>query len=97
MKAKREYRDRDDVAVAVLDALVERGEEGMTVFEVRSHVDESIDDIETALTDLKADDLIEVDRSDSHSRLKPAPRVIPDEPTEEDPDFFDALRDKLPF
>ncbi|MEF8883229.1 MAG: DUF6432 family protein, partial [Halapricum sp.] len=49
MQAKPEYRDRDDTEVAVLDALADRGEDGMTVFELRSHVDLDIDDLESAL------------------------------------------------
>lgn len=97
MRAKREFRDRDEVSVAVLDALVERGEEGMTVFELRSHVDAGIDEIEPALTELKDDDLIEVERDGEQTMLKPDPRVVPDEPAEDEPSFFDAIREKLPF
>jgi len=97
MRAKREYRNRDDVSVSVLDALVERGEEGLTVFELRSHVDAGIDEIEPALTALKEDDLIEVDRSGDKTLLKPDPRVIPEDPEDDDPSLFDAIRDRLPF
>ena len=43
MQAKREYRDRDDTEVAVLDALVDRTEEGMTVFELRTDVEVDIE------------------------------------------------------
>ena len=39
MRAKPEFRDRDDTEVAVLDALADRRDEGMTVFELRSEVD----------------------------------------------------------
>ncbi|NHN42115.1 MarR family transcriptional regulator [Halorubellus sp. JP-L1] len=97
MRAKREFRDRDDVSVSVLDALVERGEEGMTVFELRSHVDAGIDEIEPALTELKEDDLIEVDRTGGKTLLKPDARVVPEDPEDDDPSLFDALRDRLPF
>lgn len=97
MRAKREFRDRDDVSVSVLDALVERGEEGMTIFELRSHVDAGIDRIEPALTELKDDDLIEVDRSGNQTLLKPDPRVVPEEPEDDDPSLYDAVRDRLPF
>lgn len=97
MRAKREFRDRDDVSVSVLDALVERGEDGMTVFELRSHVDAGIDEIEPALTALKDDDLIEVDRSGNKTLLKPDPRVVPEDPEDDEPSLFDALREKLPF
>ena len=97
MRAKREFRDRDSVSVAVLDALVERGEEGMTVFELRSHVDAGIDEIEPALTELKDDDLIEVERDGEGTILKPDPRVVPEEPEDEEPSLADVIRDKLPF
>lgn len=97
MRAKREFRDRDDVSVSVLDALVERGGEGMTIFELRSRVDASIDDIERVLPELKDDDLIEVDRSGNKTLLKPDPRVVPEEPADDDPSLYDAIRDRLPF
>jgi len=97
MRAKREFRDRDDVSVAVLDALVERGEEGMTVFELRSHVDAGIDEIEPALTELKDDGLIEVERDGEQTTLKPDPRVVPEEPEDDEPSLVDAIRDRLPF
>jgi hypothetical protein len=97
MRAKREYRNRDDVSVSVLDALVERGEEGMTVFELRSHVDAGIDEIEPALTELKQDDLIEVEQTGSKTLLKPDPRVVPEEPEDDEPSVFDAIRERLPF
>jgi DNA-binding transcriptional ArsR family regulator len=85
------------VSVAVLDALVERGEEGMTVFELRSHIDAGIDEIEPALTELKDDDLIEVERDGEGTILKPDPRVVPEEPEDEEPSLADVIRDKLPF
>lgn len=96
MKAKREFRDRDDTEVAVLDALVDR-RDGMTVFELRSHVAVGIDDLEDALAALKADGLIEADDGDGERTLiKPDDRVVP-EPGEEDVEesFFDHLRDRL--
>jgi len=97
MRAKREYRNRDDVSVSVLDALVERGQGGMTVFELRSHVDAGIDESEPALTELKDDDLIVVERDGDKAMLRPDPRVVPEEPEDEDPTLYDVIRDKLPF
>lgn len=98
MKAKRAYRNREDVEVAVLDALVERGEEGMTVLELRSSVDADINAIETALGELKSDDLITVSESNAATVIKPDDRVVP-APGEEprDPTFLEKLRDRLPF
>jgi len=54
MQAKREYRDRDETEVAVFSTRSSTGRTGMTVFELRSHVDAGIDDFEAALGSLKA-------------------------------------------
>ncbi|WP_255151975.1 DUF6432 family protein [Halorarius halobius] len=97
MQAKREYRDRERTEVAVLDALVDRQEEGMTVLEIRSRVDVDIDRIETALAELKADGLITVEDADGGTRIYPADRVVPSGTEEPDPSFVDRLREKLPF
>lgn len=98
MQAKREYRDRDEVEVAVLDALVERREEGMTVLELRSSVDAGIDQIESALPDLKEEGLIRVENEGERTRLYPDPRVVP-ETGEEDPEpsLVQKLRERLPL
>lgn len=98
MKAKRAYRNRREVEVAVLDALVDRGEEGMSVLEIRTAVDADIDSIETALTELKRDGLIAVDNAGDNTVIKPDDRVMP-EPGQEppDPSFLDELRKRLPF
>jgi predicted transcriptional regulator len=98
MQAKRKYRDREEVEVAVLDALVDRREEGMTVFEIRSHVNASIDEIETALGQLKNDDLICVDKSERRTLIRPHERVIP-EPGEDayEGSLVDRIRRKLPL
>ena len=82
MRAKREYRDRAEIEVAVLDALVDRADDGMTVFEVRAAVEADIDAIEDALGALKADGLIEVEHESERVRILPADRVVPD-PSEE--------------
>lgn len=97
MRAKREFRDRPPVETAVLDALVDRGDEGMTVLELRSTVDEDIDTIESALTSLKDDGLIETEREGSQLTICPADRVVPDPSAEPDDErgLFDAVRDRL--
>lgn len=96
MQAKPEYRDRDDAEVAVLDALADRSEDGMTIFELRSHVDQDIDSLESALAALKSDDLITVDDDDERTVIIPDDDVIgPDQP--DDDSVFDQLRRKLPF
>jgi hypothetical protein len=98
MRVKREFRDREDVEVEVLDALVERGEEGMTVFELRAAVDVDIDAIEDALAALKADSLISVDATDASDRvvIVPDERVIPDPADlDEEQGFLDSLRERF--
>jgi DNA-binding transcriptional ArsR family regulator len=98
MKARREFRSRADVDVAVLDALVDRAGEGMTVFELRSEVDADIDAIEAALSRLKADGLIDVEEAEERTLIYPADRVVPD-PGEaaEPPSLVEEIRRRLPF
>lgn len=97
MKARPEYRDRPEVDVTVLDALVGRADDGMTVLELRAHVDADIDDIEDALSNLKEEGLIDVDDEDGTLRIYPDDRVVPD-PTdgpEEEPSVVDRIRERL--
>jgi DNA-binding transcriptional ArsR family regulator len=98
MQAKREYRDRDATEVAVLDALVDRGREGMTVLELRSHVDAEIDQLEGALADLKTAGLIEVTSDGERMVIRPDERVVPDRNADGDgPSLLERLRRWLPF
>ncbi|MFC7214336.1 DUF6432 family protein [Saliphagus sp. GCM10025334] len=92
MRAKREFRDRSTTEVAVLDALVDRTENGMTVFELRAEVAVSIDDLEEALATLKDDGLIVIDNQTSRTVIKPDERVVPDE---NDLDEEDSLLERL--
>ncbi|ELY83372.1 DUF6432 family protein [Natrinema pallidum] len=98
MRAKREYRNRERTEVAVLDALVDRADDGMSVFELRAAVEVDIDELEDALSTLKQDDLIVVD-SGSETVIKPAERVVPETPAEGDGEqsIGDWLRERLPF
>ena len=97
MRARREFRNRQKIEVTILDALVDRAEEGMTVFELRAAVDADIDDIEEALSQLKSDGLISVEQEDERVVIMPVDRVIPDpeEEREEDPGFLDVVRERL--
>jgi predicted transcriptional regulator len=95
MRAKREFRDRDTTEVTVLDALVDR-QDGMTVFELRSHAEVDIDELEDALSALKADDLIKTETDDGRTHILPDERVVP-EPSEDEHEesFFDRLRERF--
>jgi DNA-binding transcriptional ArsR family regulator len=97
MRAKQEYRDRDEAEVAVLDALANRGSEGMTVYELRSHADVDIDRIETALSNLKADGLIEVTDEGQRTVIVPDEDVITSGEPDDEQSFIDDIRDRLPF
>ena len=98
MSIKGEYRDRPAVQLAVLDALVGRSEEGMTVFELRSRVDVDIDELEEALAELRQDRLILVEKKDGRTVIRPADRVVPDpDEANDDRTLIDELRDRLPF
>ena len=95
MRARQEFRNRETTEVAVLDALVDR-QDGMTVFELRSHVDVGIDDLEDALSALKADGLIEAKTENGRTRILPDERVVPEPGKEEaEESFFDRLRERL--
>ena len=97
MRARREFRDRRGIEVDVLDALVDRGGKGMTVFEVRAAVDTDIDDIEAALAALKQDDLISVEGGDDRVVIMADDRVIPDPEVDhhEERGFLDTIRDRF--
>lgn len=97
MRARREFRNRRDIEVAVLDALVDRHDEGMTVFELRAAVDADIDTIEDALSALKSEGLIVVEEGQQRVLIHPDERVVPD-PSEEptnDASLLDRLRERL--
>ena len=95
MKARREVRDRPDTEVAVLDALVDRQHAGMTVLEIRAHVDADIDDIEDALTNLKADGLIHATDEGGRTHITVDDSVIPDGDPEPDYTLIDRIREKF--
>ncbi|MCQ4333013.1 MarR family transcriptional regulator [Natronomonas sp. F2-12] len=98
MQAKREYRDRDETEVSVLDALVDRTDEGMTVFELRTDVEADIDDLETALAELKEAGLIAVENDDGPMRIYPDERVVPEFDsgnTADEASFIDRIRDRF--
>lgn len=97
MKARREFRDRPDHEVAVLDALVDRNGGGMTVLELRTHVDVDIDELEAALANLKEAGLIEAREQADRTLITVADRVVPDgeESETEDASVVDRIRDRL--
>lgn len=97
MRAKPEFRDRDETEVAVLDALADRREEGMTVFELRSRVDVDIDTLEAALADLKADELIEVTSEGERTVIVPEEGIVGPVDPDEDDSVVGWVRDRLPF
>jgi DNA-binding transcriptional ArsR family regulator len=97
MTVKREFRNRDEVECEILDALVDRSEDGMTVFELRSVVGVDIDAIEHGLEALKRDDLIDVEENGDRTVIKPDDRIIPEEDVETEPSLIDSIRKRLPF
>ncbi|WP_207591384.1 DUF6432 family protein [Halomontanus rarus] len=98
MRAKQEYRDRESTEVAVLDELVNRTDDGMTVFELRAAVEVEIDALEEALADLKEDDLITAEYRESQTVIKPDDRVVPDETVDDDDESIaDWIRKRIPF
>ena len=92
MRAKPEYRDRDETEVAVLDVLAERNGEGMTVFAIRTEVDADIDELENALANLKSDNLIEASQEDGRTVITVEEYVVGPDSTDDDEDFLDEIR-----
>ena len=97
MRAKPAYRDRDETEVVVLDALADRHNEGMTVFEIRSRADVTIDEIEDALAGLKQDDLITVEENGGRTVILPDEDVVGPVESDDDPSLLEELRRRLPF
>jgi hypothetical protein len=95
MRAKPEYRDRDQTEVAVLDALAERNGDGMTVLSLRSAVDADIDALEDALGNLKSDALIEVSTENGRTVITVEDHVIGPGESDTGDDFFDQVRDRF--
>ncbi len=95
MARSRGYGSRDEHEVAVLDALVDWREEGLTVFELRATADVSIDELEEALRNLKNDDLITVEDNGDRTVIRPADSITPVE--NEERSLLDRVRDRLPF
>ncbi|AKH96874.1 DUF6432 family protein [Halanaeroarchaeum sulfurireducens] len=95
MSIRRELRQRDDVEVTILDALADRREEGMTVFELRSHVDVDIDELERGLANLKSDGLVDAESNGHRTVILVDDRAIPDEPVTEDASILDAILERL--
>ena len=98
MRAKDEYRDRGETQVAILDALADRHDTGMTVFDLRALVDEDIDSLEEALAELKTDELIEVSEDGGRMVIIPKEHVIGNgELPKNDDNFLDKIRRRFPF
>jgi transcription initiation factor IIE alpha subunit len=97
MRAKPEYRNRDETEVVVLDALADRHKEGMTVFEIRSRADVTIDEIEDALAALKEDDLIVVEKDDERTLILPEEDVVGPVTNDEEASLVARIRRLLPF
>lgn len=96
MKARSEFRDRPETQVAVLDALIERNEEGMTVLELRASTDVDIDDLEEALATLKREDLIHAEDRGDRTMITVDEAVIPNgDSPEPEPSLLDRIRDRL--
>ncbi|MFB6152763.1 MAG: DUF6432 family protein [Halodesulfurarchaeum sp.] len=95
MRLRREYRSRDDTEVAVLEALVDRQDDGMTVFELRSRVGTDIDELETALASLKDDGLISAEEVDGRTLITVDSDASVEEGPEDDRGFVDVVREKL--
>ncbi|MFW6448654.1 MAG: DUF6432 family protein [Halobacteriota archaeon] len=85
----------DDVDRAVLEALRNRAEDGMTVFELRNRVTADIDRIEEALERCKEAGLIEADRDGDRLVLYPTEAGLRAVDEADSDGLVDRLRDRL--
>jgi DNA-binding transcriptional ArsR family regulator len=81
----------------VLDALADRADEGMTVFELRSRVDVDIDRLEDALSELKTDGLIEAEEDGNRTVIMPDEEAVGTPDPDDDRGLVDEIRRRLPF
>jgi len=94
MRAKREYRNREGTEGGTRRA--GRSHRGrMTVFELRAAVEVDIDELEDALSTLKADDLIVVESGSE--TIKPAEWWSPTGDEDDDQSIGEWLRERLPL
>jgi hypothetical protein len=87
--------NRTPTETAVLDALVEREGEGMTVFELRTWVDADIDELEATLEDLDRDGCIDVDASGDRTRILPTDAAVATREQADDRSLLDRVREWL--
>lgn len=97
MGPNRPFGHRDDSEIAILEALVNRQHDGLTVLELRSHTDVDIDELERALQALQHDGLIQVTQNGGRTVIYPDESVIPDRAEGDERSILDALLDRLPF
>ena len=91
-------RSLDEPDAAILESLLDRGEEGMTIFELRNHVKADIDTIERALERLKAMELIETEYVGDRVTIRPADSAQQFIMVDEDDDtLLGRFREWLPF
>lgn len=91
-------QEGDDADEAILVALLDRKDDGMTIFELRNQVHIDIDTIETSLERLKTRGLIETEYTDSRVTIRPtdaATDVVDVKSSDES--FIDRMRERLPF
>lgn len=95
MQVKQQYLNRDDREVDVLEALAERTDEGMTVFEIRTRVNLDIDQLETVLANLNRDNLIETIDEENRTRVLVVEDVLEQTTQNENESFVDRIREKF--
>jgi len=98
MKLRREHRNRDETEIAVLEALADRHEEGMTLFELRSSIGVDIDELETALSGLQHSGLVSVEREETRTVfVVDSGAIETEEEGAEDISFFEWLQKQFGF
>jgi predicted transcriptional regulator len=98
MRLRQEHRDREETEVAVLQALADRHDEGMTLFELRSIVNTDIDGLERALSGLQHSGLVTVEEDGNRTVFLIASSAIePERQPQTEESFFGWLKGLLGF
>ena len=90
--SRRADADPEEVENAVLDALVAGPEAGMTIFEIRSHVDYDIEAIEPALAHLRDKGKITIEYGEDRSVIHAADHVSGKSRQQDSPTWIERIK-----
>lgn len=94
--ARGRDKHRKEVEAAILDTLIEGPDAGMTIFEIRSHVDFDIEALEPALAQLRDRGKITIEYGEDRSVIRVKENAItPDDRIQPSRSWTDRIRKYL--